>query len=121
MKKKIEKIITRTLCLVGYWIPYEPITDEEGQNDFLSRITDLHTGIHYQSPRLKKLFEEEWQDYWPIVNSDGHLTGDITEGGEEGDLLVMDDAIINIDDLTDEQIEKNGGYENLLEDGYVLL
>ena len=96
-------------------INYEPIKDGEGQTDFLSRITDLHMGIHYKSTRLKKLYDENWTDYWSIIDSNGDLTGDITEGGEEGELLVDGvEAIINIDDLTDEQIAKNGGYDQLL-------
>lgn len=76
-------------------------------------------GMRYDSKRAQKILElGDWQDCWPVCDAAGLLTGDIV-GTEEGYLSVSNTAMVAVDDLSPEQIKKNGGRNALRENGHI--
>ena len=68
-------------------------------------------GMHYRSAEWQRLAETlHWQGIWPVIDADGELTGEISEGGEN-ELNVNDEAMIDADEARD------GGWRIDVEDG----
>jgi hypothetical protein len=67
-------------------------------------------GMHYRSAEWQRLAERcQWQGIWPVIDADGELTGEISEGSEE-ESNVDDEAMIDTDDA------RAAGWK--VEDGY---
>lgn len=70
-------------------------------------------GLRYDSPEVAAIVREgDWSDVWPLVDSDGCLTGEIVDA--ENDYVRVDDvAMIRISDLTPIQVRANGGLQRI--------
>lgn len=84
----------------------------------LQALATAAEGLHYNSPEAKKILDAgDWQGYWPVVDRQGILTGDITDS--EGAFANVDDlAMISFDDLTPAQRRE---VEDEYWDGYITL
>jgi hypothetical protein len=91
---------------------------EYDQETSLRKLADEATGLYYDSPEAKAIMDrDDWNDWWPIVDGDGILTGDIV-GGDDDYFNVNDMAMVHRSDLTKKQIReanKNDGYIGLPE------
>lgn len=55
-------------------------------------------GLHYASEAWKKISDPfSWAGFWPVIDRDGRLTGEVTEGDEDY-CNVDDDAMIHRDE-----------------------
>ena len=100
---------------------YTSIHDrEEALRLALSRVI----GQHYLGKLARKTLDNcnlDWSQYWPIVDADGKITGELS-GGEEGYYNVDDLAMIAEEDIPSHilgkihQEEADGTF-----DGYVTL
>jgi hypothetical protein len=69
-------------------------------------------GLHYRSAEWQRLAAfAQWQGVWPVIDANGDLTGDISEGCES-ELNVDDEAMIDADDA------RAGGWRIDAEEGY---
>ena len=89
----------------------------ERREDQLRYRAEMATGLHYNNsvaPAMLKLSRLDWSQYWPVVNSNGLLTGDIVSG-EDGFYNVADMAMIPEWELTPEQLSdaEESGYANV--------
>jgi hypothetical protein len=70
----------------GEWMPADEATAAEDGR-----------GLHYRSAEWQRLAERcQWQGIWPVIDADGDLTGEISEGGED-ESNVDDEAMIDTD------------------------
>ena len=68
-------------------------------------------GLHYRSAEWQRLAAfVQWPGIWPVIDANGDLTGDISEGCES-ELNVDDEAMIDADDA------RAGGWEIDAEEG----
>jgi len=83
----------------GEWMPADEAT-----------AADDGRGLDYRSAEWQRLAERcQWQGIWPVIDADGNLTGEISEGSEE-ESNVDDEAMIDTDDA------RAAGWK--IEDGY---
>jgi len=69
-------------------------------------------GMHYRSAEWQRLAAfVQWQGIWPVIDANGDLTGDISEGCES-ELNVEDEAMIDADDA------RAGGWRIDAEEGH---
>ena len=87
----------------------------------LQNLVSKYKNTHYTKISDAEYEAADWSGIWPLVNGAGLLTGELYDGQSGECYNVMDEAMIHINDLSQTQIEKNGGYENLAKDGYVIL
>lgn len=72
--------------------------------DTLRSLAMEHFGMRYDDPEVEQMIDEnDWSDYWPVVNRAGKLTGDIV-GSESGYYNVADRAMIHESNLSVEQV-----------------
>jgi hypothetical protein len=66
-------------------------------------IAEAHSGEHYTSPAFARDSERvDWDGVWPVVDRDGELTGEISEGEDEDDVYNVDgDAMISHEEAID--------------------
>ena len=83
--------------------------------EHLRLLAEEAIGLQYDSAEAQAILDRrDWQDYWPVVNSDGTLTGEIV-GCEDGYLNVDDMAMIpNDEELTEAQ-------RKTIDEGYITL
>lgn len=91
--------------------------DSEPTCDQIAALQDEATtaangrGLHYRSAEWQRLAEcVSWQGIWPVIDADGELTGEISEGSES-ELNVDDEAMIDADDA------RAGGWKIDAEEG----
>ena len=69
-------------------------------------------GERYDAPQTRDAVALcEWQGIWPVIDRDGNLTGEYSEGGEN-DLNVDDEAMIDADEA------RAGGWRIDAEEGH---
>ena len=75
------------------------------RSDHLNNIVQQIGGIHYETPTAISLLDSaDWGDYYPEVDHDGYLTGDVIGIGEEGYINVCDEVYVRLDTLSPEQL-----------------
>jgi len=83
----------------GEWTPADEATAAEDGR-----------GLHYRSAEWQRLAEcVQWRGIWPVIDADGNLTGEISEG-DDNESNVDDEAMIDTDDA------RAAGWK--VEDGY---
>lgn len=83
----------------GEWTPADEATAAEDGR-----------GLHYRSAEWQRLAERcHWQGLWPVIDADGNLTGEISEGAES-ESNVDDEAMIDTDEA------RTAGWR--IDDGY---
>jgi len=59
---------------------------------------DTFRGERYDAPQTRDAVSLcEWQNIWPVIDRDGNLTGEYSEGGED-ELNVDNEAMISVDE-----------------------
>ena len=78
---------------------------EDTQDERLRVLAESARGLRYDSAEVAAILDgDDWSQFWPIVDRDGYLTGEITDS--QGDYAnVRDLAMISFDDLTPLQLE----------------
>lgn len=100
----------------------EPDWDREDDYDLdedwlanIKRLSREARGLHYESAAAKHVLDQEdWAGVWPVIDSEGILTGEIVDSADDGYCNVDDMAMIHESELTDDQVAAT-------EDGYVNL
>lgn len=90
----------------------------EADNEFLvgamTVIAEAGFSMHYQSAEWQALRDlVQWPGWWPVVDGDGEITGQITDGGEGDDdyLNVSEEAMIDAD------VARRAGWRLDIEEG----
>jgi len=80
----------------------EPVwEDDDGFDvDAMNIVAEAGFGLHYESDEWMALRDlVQWHGWWPVVDGDGEINGQITEGGEGDDdyYRVGEEAMIETD------------------------
>jgi len=72
--------------------------------EHLKELAREASGLHYDSPEARAILDrEDWSEFWPAINRDGELTGDIVDSDTPGEWANVDDeAMILLNDLAAE-------------------
>lgn len=87
------------------------------------KTCEMCRGLHFQDPFVVAAFSRvDWVDYYPEVDSEGLVTGEVIDGYENGYANVDDEALVRIDDLP-AYVQHRIKHDNLdgTWDGYVTL
>lgn len=64
----------------------------QDQTARLRKLCEQHAGEHYESHRWMCAADyEDWSNHWPVIDSDGKLTGDVVESGDTAGYTNVDD------------------------------
>lgn len=80
--------------------------DHNALRDAVTKACADSAYLHYQHPLWRRLADAfNWQDVWPVVNADGHLTGEVWTACDDVLHTADGDAMIRPEDA------KSGGWE----------
>jgi hypothetical protein len=55
-------------------------TEEIGETEALGRVCKQYKGTHYTDPTWQRILKAvEWTNHYPVVDSDGRLTGEVLD------------------------------------------
>ena len=88
--------------------------------DSMRAAVSAACGMRYDSPEAAAILNQvDWSQHWPLVDSDGDLTGEITDCDDNEEYANLNDiAMILVSDMTDEQLAASGGESEIRESGY---
>jgi len=82
------------------------------RHDYLLHLLSQVEGKNLNHPSARKILDNDWSDYWPVIDCDMCLTGAIVTSDDDGWQNYNDEAAIYDEDV------KAGGWV-IIDDGYV--
>lgn len=68
----------------------------ETRESRLRELAQRAKGLHFHDREAQSILDEEdWQNYWPLIDASGQITGDITDG-QPDEVNIDNEAMIEL-------------------------